>query len=345
MNKEFGLAKIKKLFLPIFLFAACSVIFAQESMDKRVAIVNLVKPEIISRKQLDQTISVLKANGISKSEQEVLEAMIEDSLLKQGSEKEGIKISDTEIISALRKETGPSGRNATDEQLKEFIEERLKISWDTYLQKSRETLAVQKYIRKVKSSKLSNIESPSKAEIKRFYDENSKQFFIPKTMTIDHIFADTRSLNEGDKSKAFKKISDFSKQLKKSPGDFEKLVEFSDDSASKYNKGRFGSLRIDDAARRKFMGDNFFDSVFALKKGEISSVITSNVGYHIIRVEEIFEPRLLGLNEKMSSSGNVTVEDAIVQYLTAQKYEMVFRECVKELTQELKKKADIKYFL
>ena len=55
------------------------------------------------------------------------------------------------------------------------------------------------------------------------------------------------------------------------------------------------------------MGEEFFDTVFNLTKGTISSVIKSNVGYHIVRVVDVDEPRLLALGEKVSDEQNITV--------------------------------------
>ena len=336
---------MKRILLSVFLILLLSAaVYSQESMDQRVAIVNLSKSEIISRKQLDQTIKVLQHAGVNKSEQEILEVMVEDVLLRQAAEKEGITVSEAEVLSAIRKEVG-AGPNVTDEQLRDFVEQRMNVSWVVYSDRSKTTLAVQRYIRKVKGNKLANIPAPSDDDIKRFYDENTKQFFVPKRVTLDHIYVDTRGLNSVEQQKALERINGYSKQIGKSSSEFDKVVELSDDSASKYNRGRFGTLRIDDSNRRKFMGDEFFDAVFNMSKGTISSVIKSNVGYHIVRIVNVDEPRLLGLNEKVSDEQNITVKDTIVQYMTARKQDSVFKECVREVTDDLKKKATIKYFL
>lgn len=336
---------MKKILLSVFLMLAlCAAVYSQDSMDQRVAIVNLSKSEIISRKQLDQTIKVLQHAGVNKSEQEVLEVMVEDVLLRQAAEKEGIQVSEAEVLSAIRKEVG-AGANVSDEQLKDFVEQRMNVSWSVYADRSKTTLAVQRYIRKVKGSKLANIPAPSDEEVKRFYDENTKQFFMPKRVSLDHIYVDTRGLNSVEQQKALERINGYSKQIGKSSAEFDKLVELSDDSASKYNHGRFGTLRIDDSNRRKFMGEDFFDTVFNLRQGDISPVIKSNVGYHIVRVVSVNEPQLLEMTDKVSDEQNITVKDTIVQYLTARKQDTLFKESVREVTDDLKKKATIKYFL
>ncbi|MBQ6905234.1 MAG: peptidylprolyl isomerase, partial [Spirochaetia bacterium] len=235
--------------------------------------------------------------------------------------------------------------NVSDEQLKDFVEQRMNVSWSVYADRSKTTLAVQRYIRKVKGSKLANIPAPSDEEVKRFYDENTKQFFVPKRVSIDHIYVDTRGLNSVEQQKALERINGYSRQIGKSSAEFDKLVELSDDSASKYNHGRFGTLRIDDSNRRKFMGEDFFDTVFNLRQGDISPVIKSNVGYHIVRVVSVNEPQLLEMTDKVSDEQNITVKDTIVQYLTARKQDTLFKESVREVTDDLKKKATIKYFL
>ena len=336
---------MKRFFLSVFLMTVLAAgAFSQDSLDQRVAIVNYSKTENITRKQLDNTMEVLKRSGIDKSEQEVLEVMVEDVLLRQGAEKEGIQVSEAEVLSMVRKELGAEP-NVPDDKIKEFIAQRMGVSWNVYADKIKTTMAMQSFVRKVKGTKLANIPAPTQDEIRRFYDENTKQFFLPKSVKLDHIYVDTRSLNTADAQKARERIDGYSKQIGSKSSEFDKLVEFSDDSASKYNNGRFGTIRIDDARQRKFMGDEFFDKVFAMKKGEISPVIKSTVGFHIVRVVDVMEPRLLDINEKLSEEQNVTVRDRISQYLTEKKKDVVFKDCVKELTNELKKKASIKYFL
>jgi len=112
---------MKKYFI-IFLFIISSVfISAQEIIDQRAATVNLIRPEIISRKQLNQTVELLKQNGINKSDQEILETMIGDVLLKQGADREKIKATDAEVLNAIRKQIGPSASGMTDQQLKDIV--------------------------------------------------------------------------------------------------------------------------------------------------------------------------------------------------------------------------------
>jgi len=322
------------------------IVFSQEIIDQRAATVNLIRPEIISKKQLDQTVEVLRQNGINKSNMEVLETMIGDALLKQGAEREKIRVPDSEVINSARKQIGDAGTRMTDQQIKELVSRETGVPWEKYLEKIKETIQLQKYVYKVKSAKLSNIPNPTNIEIKKFYDENTRQFFLARTVRLDHIFVDIRMLStKDDHDKARDRALSYERELKSGAKTFDQLVESSDDTSSKYNKGNFGYLRIDDVQRKRLLGDEFCDAVFAMQKDQISGVIKSNMGYHIIRMNEIIEPKILDLNDKINPEGNITVKDRVEEYLKARKEEEVFREAIEELVDDLKKEAEVRYFI
>jgi peptidyl-prolyl cis-trans isomerase D len=148
-----------------------------------------------------------------------------------------------------------------------------------------------------------------------------------------------------DNDKARERALGYERDLKNGTKTFDQLVENSDDSSSKYNKGNFGYLRIDDVQRKKLLGDVFFDSVFTLKQGQISGVVKSNMGYHIIRMNTVLEPRVLDIEDKINPDVEATVKQRIENFLLIKKQEDLFKESVEELVNELKKQAEIKYYL
>ena len=338
---------MKKFILTaVIILSACSLLAAQDLIDQRAATVNLIRPEIITMRQLNQTVDLLRQNGIDKSDEEVLDTMIGDVLLQQGAEKEGINVSDAEVIKLVRGQIGSSAAGMNDQQIKDLVRRQTGVTWDIYADKSKETIQLQKYVNKVKSSKLSNIPNPGADEIKSFYDENSRQFFVAKTIKFDHIFIDIRTLSTKEENdKARERAISYERDLKSGSRSFNQLVELSDDTASKYNQGDFGYLRIDDLNRKKLLGDDFFNSVFKLKQGEISGVIKSNMGYHIVRMNQIIEPRILALDDRINPDIDITVRQRIDSFLIMKKQEEFFKEAVEELVSDLKKIADIKIFI
>jgi len=336
-----------KKYLSIIIFILLTgTVYCQDLIDQRAATVNLTKPEIISRKKLDQTVEILKRNGIDKSHREVLETMVGDILLKQGAERAGVSVSEKDVLSMIRKQMGNASSGMSDSQLKDLVRKQTGVSWEKYSSKSRDTIQLQKYVNKAKSKKLSNIPRPSEKEIRKFYDENSIKFSVPKTVRFDHIFVDTRMLSKPeDFKKATARADSYLKELRNGSKDFDSLVENSDDSTSKYNKGDFGYLRINDIPRKKLLGEHFFDSVFSLNKNQISGVIKSNMGYHIIRMKEILEPRILNINDRINPAAEKTVKQRIEEFLMMKKQELIFKDSVEELVKDLEAEAEIRYFL
>ena len=168
---------MKKYLSILILFLIASSVFCQDLIDQRAATVNLTKPEIISKKKLDQTVEILRRNGVDKTHREVLETMIGDILLQQGAERAGIAVSDKDVLKVIRSQIGKAGSGMTDTQIKDFIRKQTGLSWDKYSKKSRDTIQLQKYVNKAKSDKLSNIPRPKAKDIQKFYDENSVKFF------------------------------------------------------------------------------------------------------------------------------------------------------------------------
>ena len=90
----------------------------------------------------------------------------------------------------------------------------------------------------------------------------------------------TSSASDKDKKAAKKKAEGILKRVK-SGEDFAKLAaEVSDDPGSKQKGGELGFFP------RGRMVKSFEEAAFALKPGEVSGVIQTQYGYHIIEVEE-----------------------------------------------------------
>ena len=105
-------------------------------------------------------------------------------------------------------------------------------------------------------------------DIKRYYEDNEQQYSTPEQVRASHILLKT----EGKDDAAVKKQAE---------ADFAKLAtQYSEDEAS---KGKGGDL---DFFPKGQMVPEFDKAAFALKVGEISDLVKSQYGYHIIKVTE-----------------------------------------------------------
>ena len=164
---------------------------------------------------------------------------------------------------------------------------------ETFLARAEEEATVRKVIEREVASKITIADET----IKKYYDDNEKSFDLAEMVKAAHIFvltvdASTRAeLSEERKKEKREKIEKLLVRAKAGE-DFGKLAkEFSEDSGSKANGGEYTF------ARGKLGIPEFEAAAFALLPGQISDVVTSQLGYHIVKVIEKLPPRKLPLSE------------------------------------------------
>ena len=146
------------------------------------------------------------------------------------------------------------------------------------------------------------------AQVKNFYNDNPSKFEEPESIHVAHILIQTRNPDTGEELSDEKK-ADKRKQIEallkraKSGEDFGKLArEYSEDPGSRDNGGEY-------TFPRGQMVPPFEAAAFALKKGEISPVVTTDFGYHIIKQLDKKPARTVPLSE---------ASERIKDYLTQQ---------------------------
>ncbi|MBI4208456.1 MAG: SurA N-terminal domain-containing protein [Deltaproteobacteria bacterium] len=121
----------------------------------------------------------------------------------------------------------------------------------------------------------------SDAEIKTYYSEHRKDYESPEEIRARHVLIKVEAdAKEEDRVAAKKKAEEVLARAKKGES-FEELAKsYSEDPGSKESGGDLGFFG------RGRMVKPFEDAAFALKEGEVSDLVESPFGYHIIRLEE-----------------------------------------------------------
>jgi len=125
----------------------------------------------------------------------------------------------------------------------------------------------------------------SENDIKKFYDDNPSKFEQPEMVRASHILLSTREpetnkdLSEDQKAAKRKKAEEVLKRARAGE-DFAKLAkEYSEDPGSKDKGGEYQFSRGQ-------MVSEFETTAFSLKTNEISDIVTTQFGYHIIKLSE-----------------------------------------------------------
>jgi peptidyl-prolyl cis-trans isomerase C len=163
----------------------------------------------------------------------------------------------------------------------------------------------------------------SDSEVKDFYAVHPEDFEQPETVHVRHILLltmdpATRAPLSDDLAKAKRKQIDDILKRARAGEDFAKLVtQYSEDPGSKDNGGEYTFARAS-ADPAHAMDPAFEAASFALETNQISDVVTTAYGYHIIQLLDKTPAKKLALTDKVPLT-DMTVADKIKDYLTQQK--------------------------
>jgi parvulin-like peptidyl-prolyl isomerase len=145
------------------------------------------------------------------------------------------------------------------------------ISIDHVKKSVQETLVINKYLEGIAAGKANVTEE----DLRKAYQEETAG---DKTASVRHILLLTQGKTEAEKAEARKKIEDILVKAKAGE-DFAALAkQFSEDPGSKDNGGLYENFG------RGQMVKPFEDAAFSVPIGQISGVVETSYGYHIIQV-------------------------------------------------------------
>jgi peptidyl-prolyl cis-trans isomerase D len=131
----------------------------------------------------------------------------------------------------------------------------------------------------------------SDATLHQYYDAHRDQYRTPERVKVRHILLMTQGKPKADVDKLKAKADDLLKQIK-GGADFAALATAnSEDPGSKTKGGDLGWIVRGQTVK------NFESTAFSLKPGEISPVITTEYGFHILQVQEKQDAHLQSFDE------------------------------------------------
>jgi peptidyl-prolyl cis-trans isomerase D len=132
---------------------------------------------------------------------------------------------------------------------------------------------------------LSAAVKPSDADLKKYYDDNIARFKTQAQVRVSHILITApKDASAADKAKAKQQAETLLAQVKAHPDQFAEIAQKnSQDPGSAAKGGDLGYFSRGMIAG----GQAFDDAAFGLKKGEISGIVQTDFGYHIIEATDV----------------------------------------------------------
>ncbi len=250
--------------------------------------------------------------------QALTNSLIVECLLNEEARKAKIEVTDAELTAELTKGLAAMNPPMTLEQYQKIVE----AQGGNFEAAKRGDMRKLLYSR-LFEAKFGGTIAVTEADAKKYYDENIQEFQVPEQVRASHILirpADPNTDPNQAKAQAKAKAEEVLKKVKDG-GDFAALAKENSDCPSKALGGDLGLFP------RDRMVKPFADAAFAMKVGEISNLVETQFGYHIIKVTEHQDPNQITFDKAKAN---------IINQLTRQKKTEVARKYVDSLRQSAK---------
>ncbi len=284
-------------------------------------VVAKVNKEIITLSAVMEKVRVIlvRSQGIEASlpdmnelKRSILEGMVREKLILDEVKRIGLSVDEKEIQAAL---DDIKVRGAlSDRHLKMMLEMEGK-TMEEYKDEIRNQLLVTKVVNFQVRSRIKVGED----EIKKYYDAHQQDFWqAPKIHARHILFILGNELTEDQKEIKRQKAREALKRIRSGEDFIEIAKTFSEDVTAQ-SGGDLGVLE------KGKMVSEFEEAVFSLKEGEVSDLIKTPYGLHIIRVDKIDSGNTLPLDK---------VQNEIVMKIRETKYSQAFEDYISELKNE-----------
>lgn len=258
-------------------------------------IVAVVGDSTVLASQLRDRIRQLGAQGVeipedpearAALERDVLETLVNEQLIVQAAlEDTTIAVDESrvdEIVSADLAERSQAfgGEAAMRSALRE---EGLSMSAFREMLRAdaRRQQLQNQYLQRQQQQRMSSV-PVSEEEMRAFFEQNRARFGSrPASVTFEQVVLRPRAADSA-RAEARTEAERLLDMLREGEAEFEELArEYSDDPGTREEGGSLGWFR------RGQMVRDFEDAVFSLREGQVSDVVETRFGFHIIRVDRV----------------------------------------------------------
>lgn len=275
--------------------------------------------------ELDRLVRFYMSNGMGMEEikkhmpeieEKALEQAIGAKLLLDCAFQSDIKVDESSIereINSVKERVGG------EENLKKALEAQ-KISEENFRKELEKGVRVNILVEET----CKEITPPTEEDIAAFYEQNKASYVEPEQVLCRHILIKSEEDDMPEmKSAQFEKIRAIRERIV-AGGDFEKEAKENSDCPSGQQGGSLGWFG------RGMMVPEFDKAAFEMKKGEVSDIITTQFGYHIIIKDDAKGGAQLTLVDVHDDIANILMTEARNKKMS-------------EFVADLREKATIEY--
>lgn len=229
-------------------------------------------------------ILLTKLQALISGSASVSEAEIHEQFIKQNSK---VKFD----YAILKQDDLRKGLHPTNEELKAFYESHKASYANSIPEKRKVKYAV------IETGKAAADVQVTPDDLRAYYDQHRDQYRLPEQVKVSHILIKTPlpgpdgKVDEKGVAEAQRRAEDLLKQLKGGAKLEDLAKKYSEDPGSAKEGGSLGWIGKGQTV------PEFEKTAFSLPKGQISDLVKSSYGFHIIRVDDKQEAHVKTLDE------------------------------------------------
>ncbi|MFZ1138904.1 MAG: peptidylprolyl isomerase [Candidatus Sulfotelmatobacter sp.] len=234
--------------------------------------------------EVGDDILLTKLQALISGSASVSESEIHEQFIKQNSK---VKFD----YAILKQDDLRKGLHPTDEELKAFYDSHKASYANSVPEKRKVKYAV------VETGKAAADAQVTPDDLRAYYDQHRDQYRMPEQVKVSHILIKTPlpgpdgKVDEKGVAEAQRRAEDLLKQLKNGAKLEDLAKKYSEDPGSAKQGGSLGWIGKGQTV------PEFEKVAFSLPKGQISDLVKSSYGFHIIRVDDKQEAHMKTLDE------------------------------------------------
>ncbi len=252
--------------------------------------------------------------------EKALQSLINRELMYYEAKKKGLKVSKEEIdklIDELIKQYGS----------KDKIEKLLKeagLTLDEYRKELEKRILVDRLLNEHIKVNL------TEEDLKKYYEENKNKFKEPASVKVRYIYIKVDPTDPKGRLKAKEKAEKAYKEILEGKDFGDVAYKYSED-LSRIKGGDIGFIH-----KGRFPSQ-IEDEIYKLKVGEVSKIIETDIGFHIVKIEDKRPERLVPFDEIKEK-----LKKELTQSIQEKKYEEMINDAKKDLKVEIYEEGEKK---
>jgi peptidyl-prolyl cis-trans isomerase SurA len=249
---------------------------------------------------------------IEDDQKNALRNLIDQSLLVQRAKDMGISV-EPDVIKQLD-QIRTENKLPSMEALEEAVSKQPGMNWEDFKNNIRNGLLTKKVI----GSEVGSHITVPKDEIQKYYDEHKQEFMRPEQVALRSIEVNTTGKDAAEIADLKKKAETARKRVQDGE-DFGEIAKRYSDGTTAKQGGYLGQYK------RGELSKELEDTVFKMKRNDLTEVMETKQGFLIIQVLEHYDEGEQSLSK---------VENEINEKLYSQRMEPALREYLKTLREQ-----------